>query len=250
MVADVTITFRSGRARQQLAQIAEQEVDVEAALVRLVEDQRVVAQQPAVALDLGEQDAVGHQLDQRAVAGLVGEPHGVADGVAERGAQFVGDALGDGAGGEPARLGVPDGAADAAAEFEADLRQLGGLARPGLAGDDDHLVVVDGRGDLVAPLADRQVGVGDRRDGGGAGGDQRLGGGELLGDLLQLLGVGAAQILEATAEPGGVADCQPVEAVSQLGDGRLGHSGQDSPCRATSSRASRRRSRRRAPTTP
>ena len=129
-----------GPARQQLTQIAEQEVDVEAALVRLVEDQGVVAQQAAVALDLGEQDAVGHQLDQRAVAGLVGEPHGVADGVAERGAQFVGDALRDGAGGEPARLGVPDGAADAAAELQADLRQLGGLARPGLAGDDDHLV--------------------------------------------------------------------------------------------------------------
>ena len=113
--------------------------------MRLVEDQRVVAQQAAVALDLGEQDAVGHQLDQRAVAGLVGEPDGVADGVAERGAQFVGDALGDGAGGEPARLGVADGAADTAAQFQADLRQLGGLARPGLAGDDDHLVVADRR---------------------------------------------------------------------------------------------------------
>ena len=72
-------------ARQQLAQVAEQEVDVEAALVRLVEDQRVVAQQPAVALDLGEQDAVGHQLDQGAVADLVGEPDRVADRLAERG---------------------------------------------------------------------------------------------------------------------------------------------------------------------
>src|SRR6476469_5265275 len=41
-----------GTARQQLTQIAEQEVDVEAALVCLVEDQRVVAQQPSVALDL------------------------------------------------------------------------------------------------------------------------------------------------------------------------------------------------------
>ena len=106
----------------------------------LVEDERVVAQQPAVALDLGEQDAVGHQLDQRAVAGLVGEPHGVADGLAQRGAELVGDALGDGARGEPARLGVADGAADAAAELQADLRQLGGLARAGLAGDDDDLV--------------------------------------------------------------------------------------------------------------
>ena len=94
----------------------------------LVEDEGVVAQQAAVALDLGEQDAVGHQLDQRAVAGLIGEAHGVADRFAERRAQLVGDALRDGAGGEPARLGVADGAADAAAEFQADLGQLGGLA--------------------------------------------------------------------------------------------------------------------------
>ncbi|WP_287879597.1 DEAD/DEAH box helicase, partial [Aquitalea sp.] len=53
--------------RQQPAQVAEQEVDVEAAFVCLVEDDRVVREQLAVTLDLGEQDAVGHQLDQRAV---------------------------------------------------------------------------------------------------------------------------------------------------------------------------------------
>ncbi len=151
--------------------------------MRLVEDQRVVAQQPPVALDLGEQDAVGHQLDQRAVADLVGEAHGVADGVAERGVQLVGDALGDGAGGQPARLGVADRAADAAAELEADLGQLRGLARAGLAGDDDHLVRAIGLGDLVAPRADGQVGIGDGRDGGLPGADQCLGRGDLLGEL-------------------------------------------------------------------
>ncbi len=52
-----------GPARQDLAQVAEQEVDVQAALVRLVDDQRVVGAQQRVALRLGEQDAVGHQLD-------------------------------------------------------------------------------------------------------------------------------------------------------------------------------------------
>src|ERR1700730_5469255 len=202
-------------AGQELTQIAEQEVDVEAALVGLVEDEGVVAQQAAVALHFGEQDAVGHQLHQRAVAGLIGEAHGVADGFAERGAQFVGDALGDGAGREPARLGVPDSAADAAAQLQADLRQLGGLAGPGLAGDDDHLVFGDGPGDHVTPVADRQVGVGDRGNDGFAAGDERLGGGDLFADLAELLGSGpAARILEATAEPCGVADRQAVETVS------------------------------------
>ena len=50
-------------ARQQPREIAEQEIDVQAALVRFVEDQRVVRIEEAIRLRLGEQDAVGHQLD-------------------------------------------------------------------------------------------------------------------------------------------------------------------------------------------
>ena len=96
----------------------------------LVEDEGVIAQQPPVALNLGEQDAVGHQLDQRAIADLIGEPHGVTDGLAQRGAQFVGDPLADRAGGQPPWLGMPDCAANASANVEADLRQLVVLPDP------------------------------------------------------------------------------------------------------------------------
>ena len=95
-------------ARQQLLEVAEDEVDVEAALVCLVDDDRVVATQHPVPLDLGEQDAVGHDLDQRAAARAVGEPDLVADDVAELGAELLGDALGDAAGRDPPRLGVAD----------------------------------------------------------------------------------------------------------------------------------------------
>ncbi len=144
-----------GAAGQQLTQVTEQEVDVQAALVRLVDDQRVVAQQQAVALHLGKQDAVGHQLDQRAVTGLVGEADGVADRVAELGVQLVGDALADRARREPARLRVPDGPADPAAQLQTDLGQLGGLAGPRLAGDDHDLVVADRGRDVLAPSTDR-----------------------------------------------------------------------------------------------
>ena len=48
--------------RQQPLQHAEQEIDVETALMRLVDDQRVVPPQRPVALQLLQQDAVGHQL--------------------------------------------------------------------------------------------------------------------------------------------------------------------------------------------
>ena len=73
-----------GSLRQQFLQVAEDEVDVEAPLVRLVDDQRVVLTQRPVALDLGEEDAVGHHLDERRLADMVGEPHRVPDIGAER----------------------------------------------------------------------------------------------------------------------------------------------------------------------
>ncbi len=94
--------------RQQLAQVAEDEVDVQAALVRLVDQQGVVAAQVAVTLQLGQQDAVGHQLDPTRRRGLVGEPDLVADLVTQGGAELVGDPLGHAARRDPARLGVPD----------------------------------------------------------------------------------------------------------------------------------------------
>jgi hypothetical protein len=147
-----------GPAGQQLLEVAEQEVDVEAALVRLVDDQCVVSAEHPVVLDLGQQDAVGHHLDRGVLGGPVGEPDLVADRGAQLDAQLRGDPLGDGTGGDPARLGVPDRAADAAAELEADLRQLGGLARAGLAGDHDDLVVPDRGQDVVLAGGDRQLG--------------------------------------------------------------------------------------------
>ena len=108
MVAEVTITLRSGRCGQELAEVAEQEVDVEAALVGLVDDQHLVGAEEAVALDLGEQDAVGHHLDEGVLADPVVEAHGVADRLADLGAELLGDALRHRPGGEPPRLGVAD----------------------------------------------------------------------------------------------------------------------------------------------
>ncbi len=96
--------------------------------MRLVDDQGVVAQQPRVMLHLGEQDAVGHELDQSVVARRVGEADLVADCAPRLSPKLLGDPFGDGPGGEPARLGVTDLAGHAAAEFQADLRNLGGLA--------------------------------------------------------------------------------------------------------------------------
>ena len=214
--------FQIGTLRQQPGEIADQEVDVQAALVRLVQDERVVAAQHPVALDLGEQDAVGHQLDERAVADLVGEPHRVADDITERRVQLVGDALRDRARGEPARLGVPDRAAHAAAEFETDLGQLGRLARTGLARDDDDLVVANCRGEVVAFGADRQVGIGDRRQRCATVGDEQFAAFDLARDRGEV--AGATRLPQPLAEPGLVGERHAVETGPKLGGGRCGHS--------------------------
>ena len=100
---------------QQAVQVAEQEVDVQAALVRLVDDDRVVAAQQPVVLDLGQQQAVGDEPHERVRLGLVREADRVADGLPERHAELLGDPLGDGPRREPSRLRVGDRAAHAAA---------------------------------------------------------------------------------------------------------------------------------------
>src|SRR5690606_38660496 len=146
-----------GTARQQLLEVAEDEVDVEAALVSLVDDERVVSAEVPVSLQLREQDAVGHHLDERVLGRPVGEAHLVADGRAELDAELLADPLGDRAGGDAARLGVADRALDAPAQLQADLGQLGRLAGAGLPRDDHDLVVADGLGDVAAALGDRQL---------------------------------------------------------------------------------------------
>ncbi len=114
--------------------------------------------QLAVRLDLGEQDAVRHQLDEGGVRSTWSvkrtfQPTASPSGVL----QLLGDPLGDRAGGDPARLGVPDHAADAPAQLQADLRDLRRLAGAGLTRDDHDLVVADRLQDLVLLLADRQL---------------------------------------------------------------------------------------------
>ena len=119
----------------------------------LVDDQGVVAAQVAVVGDFGQQNAVGHHLDPGLPAGLGGEPHLVAHHVTQRRADLFGDAFGQAARGDAAGLGVTDAGSSGG---EAELGQLGGLARTGLARHDQHLVVANGRHDVVGPRSDRQ----------------------------------------------------------------------------------------------
>ena len=149
--------------RQHALQVAEQEVDVQRALVRLVDDDRVVALEQRVLTRLGEQDPVGHELDVGALGDLVGEADLEADRFADLRAQLARDARRHGARRDPARLGVADEPRRAAPGLEADLRQLRRLARARLAAHDDDLVLLERLENRLATLDDGQV-VGVGRD--------------------------------------------------------------------------------------
>ena len=128
---------------------------------------------------------------------------------AKRHRELFGQPLGDGARGDPPRLGVPDHAADAAPEVQADLGQLSGLARTRLAGDDDHLMPVDRGAQLIDVRADRQRRrIGDRRHRRLASRHAGLRGENVLVQLLERLCAGhaasvlvALKALQARAEP-------------------------------------------------
>ena len=152
---------------QQRFHVADQEVHVQAALVGLVDDQHFVAVQVAVGSDFGQEQPIGHHLDEGVVANPLGEAHRVPDHAAERRLEFDGDAFGNRPRGQPARLRMADHPAPAQAGAQARLGQLGGLAGAGLARDDDDLARTQQGDDLVDVLRDgqfrRKVDSGDRR---------------------------------------------------------------------------------------
>ncbi len=108
--------------RQQGLEKAEQEIDVQRTLVGLVDDDGVVTLEEAVVLRLGQQDAVGHQLDQRAVLALILEAHLITHQFTQWRADFLGHASGDAACRKPARLGMADQPVHATADLQADFR--------------------------------------------------------------------------------------------------------------------------------
>ncbi len=151
-------------ARQAL-EIAEKEVDIEAALVRLVDDDRVVGGELPVTLRFGKQNAVGHQLDERVRLRAVGKAHFVTHHIADVAAQFLRNARCHAARRDAARLSVADQAAHAAAALEADLRQLRRLARACLAANDHHRMLANRRRNLMPTFRYGQFrGIADARN--------------------------------------------------------------------------------------
>ena len=158
--------FEVGARGQQAGEVAEDEVDIEGAFVRFVDDEGVVAQQVRIGLDFREEDAVRHEFDEGGGAHFFGETNLIADGAANFLPQFGRDAFGNRAGRDAPRLGVPDEPGDAPAQLQADFRQLGSFPGAGFPGNNDHLIRGDGFADFRAPGGNGQsFRVGNPRNG-------------------------------------------------------------------------------------
>ncbi len=145
-----------GAGRQERPGEPQEKIDVQAALVGFVDDQGVVFEEVVVGLRLGQEHAVGHDLDVGFPRRPVLEADLVAHRAAEGLAELFGDAIGDGHGGDPARLGAGDHPGHAAPGLEAHLGDLGALAAARLAGDDHHGMPADGLDDLLGLGGDGQ----------------------------------------------------------------------------------------------
>eukprot|EP00982_Pelagococcus_subviridis_P016282 31468-Pelagococcus_subviridis.AAC.13 len=92
---DHELQRRLPRPHEEL-QEAEQDVRVQRALVRFVEDHDAVLREARVFEALAQQRAVGDVLDPRVASGAVLEPDGVADEAADGDVHLVRDAARDG----------------------------------------------------------------------------------------------------------------------------------------------------------
>ncbi len=110
--------FQVGALGENIFQIAEQEVDIQAPFMGLVDNQGIVAVQQSVILNIGEQNTVSHQFNQRVIADLLTETNLITDRFAKWLLQLLSDTVGYRPGRNATRLGVADHAGDAATELK------------------------------------------------------------------------------------------------------------------------------------
>ena len=147
-----------GTARQHLAQVTQQKIDIERALVRFVDDDGVVIFQQWIMMYLGQQDTVGHQLDAGVGRHLVVEAHLVADQPAQFRFQLVRDTRAHRTRRHSSWLSMSDHAEHPAPQAQTNFGQLRGLAGTGLAANNNDLMFFDGLRQFLAPRHHGQVG--------------------------------------------------------------------------------------------
>ena len=142
---------------QEVLQVAQQEIDVQRALVGLIDDDGIVFGEGRIALHLGQQHAVGHQFDDGVGTGSIIEADLAAHLAPPGDIEFFRDAPGDGQRGHPPGLCATNHRPGTESGFQAHLRNLSRLARSGLTGDDHDLMSPDRRHNVLLAGGDGQT---------------------------------------------------------------------------------------------
>ena len=158
-------------ARQYLTQIAQQEIDVQRALVGLVNNDRVIGLQQRIGLRFGQQNTVGHQFDRGIPAEPVLKTHFETHYLTQRSLQFFRNALGHRRRCNSAWLGVANEfaalgrlaigqcggvIAQPPPHGQRNLGQLRGFPRTCFTADDHHLMLCYGVRDFLAFTGNRK----------------------------------------------------------------------------------------------
>ena len=124
--------------------MAQDKIDVKAAFMSFIDNDRIVGFQHGVFLDLIKQDAVGHYLYCSVALRLVGKADFSADFIAKANSKLLGDALGDRQCGDATWLGATDDAAGfARVGIEQELGQLGGFTGSGFTSNNKYRVLCE-----------------------------------------------------------------------------------------------------------
>ena len=123
--------------------------------MRLVENQGTILTQLRIPLRLGKQDAIGHELDARVLAELLIKAHLITDHSAHRHLQLFRHAPRHTHRRNPPRLRATHPPALQPQGLGDHLRQLRGLARPGVAHNHNDPMLTQGRKNLL-PVRDHR----------------------------------------------------------------------------------------------
>ena len=149
---------------QNLTQVAQQKINVEASFVGFVNDQCVISLKQRVILGFSQQNAIGHEFHRGILRQTVLKTHLVPHHIAQGRVQFIGNALGHAAGRNAPGLGMtnPFGTLTwlcvqfAPTQCQSNFGKLGGFTRTGLTANDDDLVFCHSPSDFVALCRHRQ----------------------------------------------------------------------------------------------
>ena len=134
---------------QQKPQIAEQKVNVEAAFMRLIQNQGMILAQIRIMLRFRQKNPIRHELQARIRPGFFLKAHLVTHQTSQVAVQFLRHSAGNGSSSQPSGLGAPYSAPHLPGKLHGHFRELGSLTGSRLPHYDNDLVLPHCRQNII-----------------------------------------------------------------------------------------------------